>query len=314
MDFPRWLSLLFFLSRREQKPRGAQQAEAAMAAAPPSTVPTIASALDVDFDSDSSQDPLPVLDANTTSVGVDFDDPTPPEIPPGTSAVPGTIMNPSLTTVSLPASESMPVLEAGVDFDSDSCPTGPTSPVPVSADMNRLQSNVPAEMDLAAAIGVDFDVVSPPAAAGTIGVGFDEDDEDLSARPESTSKDDGVGDEPPRSTLPGKGSAGGMGNNRQTDQAAAHDGRNQQSRGSATPQQQKQNREKVEHPTTTVPSRVCGEGQAAAVISTQERGDCGGGGVAATTEPAKKRRRCGTVCLGGMATERGYCASSLSQR
>ncbi|CAN0306136.1 unnamed protein product, partial [Ectocarpus fasciculatus] len=42
---------------------------------------------------------------------------------------------------------------------------------------------------------------------------------------------------------------------------------------------------------------------------------CGGGTAASVAAPAtNKRRRCGTVFVGGVTTDRGFCASSLSQR
>lgn len=284
-----------------------------MIVAPPSTVPPVLSALDVVFDSDSSEEKTPVP-RTTTAVGVDFDDPATPEISPETR-MSGAIINASIDPVSNPGSEAAPPPEVGADFDSDYRPTGSASPAPVGVAAHPYCSNAPpAGTQFAAAVGVDFDAVSPAAVAGAVGVGFDEDDEPTSGKTESNGRD-GIVDEPPPLVSPDKGSTGDVRENRPGDQPAAFDSRIRQSDGSESPQRgQQQHHAKIEQESSTVPSRSCGEKRVAATISMQDEGGNSGGGVASTTVAATKRRRCGTVCLGGVATGRGHCASSLSYR
>ncbi|CAM9540211.1 unnamed protein product, partial [Hapterophycus canaliculatus] len=306
-DIPLSVSSLF--SFRQERSPGAR-AGGVMTAAPPSTVPTETSALDVDFDSDSSQHQTRAPGA--TTVGVDFNDLASPEIPSQATAS-GTIIRASFDTGFSPGFEAMPGPDMDADFDADSGPIGSTSPLPFGADTRHFHLNTPAEMAFAAAMRVDFDAVDPPAVDGTAGVGFDEDDELSSARTK-TNGGDGVGDELPPFVSPGKGSTGDVRKDQPNNQAAAHDSRSRPTDGSESSQREQQHPPKIRDQTTAVPSRVCGEGRIAPDVSVREGGENRGGGVAATGVAATSRRRCGTVCLGGVDTERGYCASSLSQR
>lgn len=253
----------------------------------------------VDFDLEISpvQEPVPGAAASAAAV-VDGDvDP----ISPGTLGTRNSVPRP------LPAAVHGP--SAGVDFDSDSSPVGTTTPVSFAADTARnCDLGLPAVTTAPAAVGDGFDSDSSQAqtpVASAVGVDFDEDSQD--------GADDSLGlVSAPHGQV--KGRTSDINSCLTTTYSNGNDDCCVQDK--VTPESPQRHRaEPEQHPTST---EIASEQTIAIMVTLsampgEER--CGGGTAASVAAPTtKKRRRCGTVFVGGVATDRGFCASSLSQR
>ncbi|CAM9869836.1 unnamed protein product [Ectocarpus sp. 8 AP-2014] len=291
-----------------------QQSEQGMTAtaAPAMTSPqpltagqTSFSVMDIDdLDSELSpvQEPVPGAAAAAAAAAVDRDvDP----ISPRTLGTRDSVPRP------LPAAVLGP--SAGVDFDSDSSPVG-TTPVAFTADDTAgddCDLGLPAMTTAPAAVGDGFDSDSSQAqaaVASAIGVDFDEDSQDgaddsrglvFSAAPEQV-----------------KERTSGINSGLTTTYSNGNDDRSVKDK--VTPESPQRHRAEAERrPTIT---EIASEQTVATIMVTPSampgEGRCRGGTTAAAVAapPTKKRRRCGTVFMGGVATDRGFCASSLSQR
>ncbi|CBN76249.1 conserved unknown protein [Ectocarpus siliculosus] len=161
------------------------------------------------------------------------------------------------------------------------------------------------------AVGDGFDSDSSQAqaaVASTVGVDFDEDSQDgvddslglvFSAAPEHV-----------------KERTSGINSDLTTTYSNGNDDRSVKDK--VTPESPQRHRAEAERrPTIT---EIASEQTAATIMVTPStmpgEGRCAGGTTTAAVAvpPTKKRRRCGTVFVGGVATDRGFCASSLSQR
>ncbi|CAN0252359.1 unnamed protein product [Ectocarpus sp. 4 AP-2014] len=228
-------------------------------------------------------------------------------ISPGTQGTRDSVPRP------LPA--AVPGPSAGVDFDSDSSPVG-TTPISFAADNTARDDcdlGLPAVTTAPAAVGdgVDSDSSQAQAAvASAVGVDFDEDSQDgadyslglvLSAAPEQVQE---------RTSGINSGLTTPYSNGNDdccvNDEVTLEWPQRHRAEAERRPASAEKASEQTAATTMVTPSAVPGEGR-------------GGGGTAAAVAavaapPTKKRRRCGTVFVGGMATDRGFCASSLSQR
>jgi len=206
------------------------------------------------------------------------------------------------------AAESTPAITAvDVDFDSDSPParteavvTAPPAFTAADIDFDDSDSSAAPPVSVDARVCVSADPSSPRGAADNICADFDLDHQVPTADCGSINRDEV--DELRRRVShlqDGRGGLCGIG------RPIEHGGAAQNKLGSASSQQgQQHDGEEERYPTAPV-------GTVEELTSALQGGKhCGGRGVAA----AHKRKRCGTVFLAGGTADRGFCASSLSQR
>lgn len=216
-------------------------------------------------------------------------------------------------SVPRPLPVAVPGPSAGVDFDSDSSPVG-TTPVSFTADDTAgddCDLGLPAVATAPAAVGDGFDSDSSQAqaaVASAVGVDFDEDSQD--------GADDSLGLVFSAAPEQVKERTSGINSGLTITYSNGNDDRSVKDK--VTPESPQRHRAEAERrPTST---EIASEQTAATIMVTPSampgEGRCGGGTTAAAVAapPTKKRRRCGTVFVGGVATDRGFCASSLSQR
>ncbi|CAM9394453.1 unnamed protein product [Ectocarpus sp. 13 AM-2016] len=252
------------------------------------------------------QEPVPVA-AAAAAAAVDRDvDP----ISPGTLGTRDSVPRP------LPA--GVPGPSAGVDFDSDSSPVG-TTPISFAADDTAgddCDLGLPAVTTAPAAVGDGFDSDSSQAqaaVASAVGVDFDEDSQE--------GADDSLG--LVLSAAPEQVNERTSGINSGLTTTCSNDNDDRCVKDEVTPEWPQPHRAEAER--RPVRTEKASEQTAATIMVTPSampgEGRGGGGTTAAVAAvaavaapPTKKRRRCGTVFVGGVATDRGFCASSLSQR
>lgn len=255
--------------------------------------------LDTDFDSDSES--LGVAAAVPEPVGVGFDSESPlgRNVPPALGAKDGNAFD---SACNPEAAEMIPAATAAdIDFDSDSPPARTEEVVAAAAftaadiDFDDSDSSVATPIHAAAGLSASADPSSPADVPNS----------DLDPRAPTADSDRiirGGADELLRlaSDLQ-DGTGDPITTDRQTDSSSAA----QKKSVSEWSQQGQQHSAEIErYPTAPV-------GTVEDPTSVSQGKTCSAGGGEAA---AHKRRRCGTVYLGGVATDRGYCASSLSQR
>ena len=294
------------------------------------TVPTAPFSIADDFDSDSDSpqnttvvargsdvdfDPKPRLGETTTAPVPATEDDLNHLLPaPGTT--PGTTAmdvdfdsdtSPNQTTV------AATVTAANVDFDSCRSPaqTAAMTTAGTTADIDFDSDASPAKLAVTVATGtaadVDFDsdssVETPGSAAvaNVVGVSFD-------SEPLPPTVSSGVDNNQAEELLrlaseveeEGEGVVNSTSTGLPADNSDTHP---------KIPEPLRQGIPEAEVQTRCFPPAAAGDHTGRHPVESGQKSD-----EACVASSAKKRRRCGTVYLGGSASERGFCASSLSQR
>lgn len=253
--------------------------------------------LDTNFDSDSDSSEVAAAVPEAVGGGPKSESPPGRNEPPILAAKAGT----GLDSCSPEAVESIPATTAAdVDFDSDSPPgrteavvTAPPAFTAADIDFDDSDSSAATPVPIAAEVCASADPSSPRGAADSICADFDVD-------PQAPTT--GGGDEVRRLASDLHDWRGGPSG---TGRPVEYGGSPQKKLGSESSRRGPQHDDEEERYPTAPVGTV--EGPTSAW---QGNKSCGGGVVAA----AHKRKRCGTVYLGGVAADRGFCASSLSQR